>query len=73
MVSDRGLGLTAALPEGKFATAIQQYCQWHVAENLKKRINDGYNRAAAALTRDANAATEAAELALESLQETALA
>lgn len=55
VVSDRGEGLIAALPESPLYQATQQLCQWHIAENIKKRIHQGAARAARAVKVDAKA------------------
>ncbi|SMR48469.1 unnamed protein product [Zymoseptoria tritici ST99CH_1E4] len=55
IVSNRGKGLTAAIPDTPFSAVIQQYCQWHAAANITERINLGAKRGATAAAAAAKA------------------
>src|SRR6266576_1510784 len=41
IVADFGKGLAAALLVGQLITVVLQYCQWHAAKAIKKRIDEG--------------------------------
>ncbi|SMY28700.1 unnamed protein product [Zymoseptoria tritici ST99CH_1A5] len=68
ILSNRGKGLTAAIPDSPFYAVVQQYCQWHAAKNIKERINNSARREATAVTAAAKARLATVAAAATNLQ-----